>query len=63
MKKLMSYMGNYKKYTLAAFVLLLLGTIASVLPFYFLYQILEPLISGVDERARYYIIRIAIIGV
>lgn len=63
MKKLMSYMGNYKKYTLAAFVLLLLGTIASVLPFYFLYQILEPLISGVDERAWYYIIRIAIIGV
>lgn len=63
MEKLMSYMGNYKKYTYGAIVLLLLGTIASVVPFFLLYQILEPLILGVHKDMDYYLIRIGIIAV
>ena len=63
MGKLMSYMGKYKKYTYAAMVLLLLGTIANVVPFFFLYQIIKPLILGVSESSSYYIFRIAIIAI
>ena len=59
MEKLMSYMGKYKKYTYAATVLLLLGTIANVVPFFLLYQIIRPLILGVSESAQYYVVRIA----
>ena len=63
MGKLMSYMGKYKKYTYAAMVLLLLGTIANVVPFFFLYQIIKPLILGVSESSSYYIFWIAIIAI
>lgn len=63
MSKLMSYMGKYKKYTYAAIVLLMLGTIANVIPFFLLYQILKPLILGIEESASYYITRIILIGI
>ena len=63
MEKLMSYMGKYKKYTYAATILLLLGTIANVVPFFLLYQIIKPLILGWSESADYYILRILAIAV
>ena len=62
MQKLMEYMGTYKKYTYGASVLLLLGTIANVVPFFFLYQIIEPLITGVSQSAEYYLVRILMIA-
>ena len=63
MGKLMSYMGKYKKYTYVATVLLLLGTIANVVPFFLLYQIIKPLILGISESFSYYMIRVAIIAI
>ena len=62
MEKLMSYMGKYKKYTYVATVLLLLGTVANVIPFFLLYEIIRPLILGVSESADYYIWRVALIA-
>ena len=63
MGKIMSYMGKYKKYTYAATVLLLLGTLANVIPFFLLYQIIKPLILDLSVSSDYYITRIVIIAV
>lgn len=49
-QKVLSYTGSYKKYTFAAAALMLLGVAASVLPFLFIYQIIEPLL-GADHPA------------
>ena len=45
-EKVLSYTGSYKKYTYAAAALMLLGVAASVLPFLFIYQIIEPLLDA-----------------
>lgn len=45
-QKVLSYTGSYKKYTFAAAALMLLGVAASVLPFLFIYQIIEPLLDA-----------------
>ena len=63
MEKLMSYMGKYKKYTYVATALLLLGTVANVVPFFLLYQIIKPLILGISESFSYYMTRVAIIAI
>ena len=63
MQKLMTYMGKYKKYTYVATVLLLLGTLANVVPFFLLYQIIKPLILNISESSSYYITRILIIAI
>ena len=63
MEKLMSYMGKYKKYTYVATALLLMGTIANVIPFFLLYQIIKPLVLGISESFSYYMTRIAIIAI
>ena len=45
-KKVAPYIGNYKKYTIAAVVLMAIGIVLSVMPYYFLYQIIAPLTRG-----------------
>jgi len=43
LKSVAPYIGRYKKYTLIASVLTTLGIVANVIPYFLLYQIIEPL--------------------
>ena len=45
-KRVAPYIGKYKKYTVAAAVLMALGIVASILPYFFVYQIISPLTRG-----------------
>ena len=40
-----------------------MGTIANVIPFFLLYQIIKPLVLGISESFSYYMTRIAIIAI
>ena len=42
-KKVAPYIGEYKKYTIWAVIAMCIGIVASVMPYYFLYQIISPL--------------------
>lgn len=55
------YMGKYKKYTVLAAVLASLGIIASVLPYFFLYQLLDPLTKGQSLDFNFILIRVGLI--
>lgn len=57
-KKVALYIGEYKKYTYAAVILMVLGIICSVLPYYFLYQILAPLTRGEALDANFIMVRV-----
>ncbi|MBQ8781223.1 MAG: ABC transporter ATP-binding protein [Oscillospiraceae bacterium] len=45
-KKVMPYMGEYMSYTKKAVVCVVIAVILSVLPYFFLYQLISPLILG-----------------
>lgn len=45
-KKVAPYIGKYKKYTVWAAILMSLGIIANVAPYFFLYRIIAPLTRG-----------------
>lgn len=40
-KKVAPYIGEYKKYTVLAAIMMIIGIVANVLPYFFLYQIME----------------------
>ena len=60
-KKVSPYIGEYKKYTLFAVICMSLGIVASVLPYFFVYQLLGPLLRGEELTSQYALIRIAAI--
>ncbi len=60
-KKVSPYIGEYKKYTVFAVICMSLGIVASVLPYFFVYQLLGPLLRGEELTLQYAIIRIAAI--
>lgn len=62
-KKVSAYIGEYKKYTVWAAVLMSLGIVAHVIPYYFLYQIIAPLIRGEQIDLGYIMIRVAGVAV
>lgn len=45
-KTVSPYIGKYKKYTVLAALLMSLGIVANVVPYFFLYQIISPLTRG-----------------
>ena len=57
-KKVRPYMGGYIKYTRAAVAVMLIGIIASVVPYFFVYRIIEPLLSGKHLSLNYYALHI-----
>ena len=57
-KKVRPYMGGYIKYTRAAVTVMLIGIIASVVPYFFVYRIIEPLLSGKHLSLNYYALHI-----
>ena len=63
LNKILEYAGEYKKVTFASVVVLFIGTAFNVLAFLFIYQLILPVITGVDKPAQYYFIRAALIFV
>ncbi len=62
-KKVSAYIGEYKKYTVRAAVLMSLGIVAHVIPYFFLYQIIAPLTRGEQISLAYIMIRVAGVAV
>ncbi|MCR4618582.1 MAG: ABC transporter ATP-binding protein, partial [Lachnospiraceae bacterium] len=62
-KKVKPYIGKYLKYTYGAAVLMLLGIIANVIPYFFLYQIIGPLTRGETLEAKFILIRVVAVTV
>ncbi len=61
-KKVAPYIGEYKKYTVAAVILMVLGIVANVLPYFFMYQIIAPLTRKETITASFILIRVAAIA-
>lgn len=61
-KRVSPYMGEYKKYTLWAVILAVLGILASVIPYYILYQILGPLTRGESISTSFIFARVLAIA-
>lgn len=62
-KKVKPYMGEYMSYTKKAVVCITIAIILSVFPYFFLYQMISPLISGDTlpaEKAVLYLVLIAV---
>ncbi len=57
-KKVLPYIGEYKKYTALAAVLMCIGIIANVVPYYFLYQIISPLTLGERVTLQFVMTRV-----
>lgn len=62
-KRVAQYIGEYKKYTIWAIILMTIGIIASVLPYFFLYQIISPLTRGESVDMAFVLIRVAVVAV
>lgn len=58
-KKVAPYIGEYKKYTVWAVIMMSLGIIFNIVPYFFLYQIISPLCRGEKIDAAYVLIRVA----
>ena len=57
-KKVAPYIGEYKKYTIGAAILMCIGIIASILPYFFLYQIISPLMRGESIEFSFILVRV-----
>lgn len=57
------YMGKYKKYTALASVLTTVGIVASVVPYFFLYQLIVPLTRHELPDFQFVVLRVAAIFV
>ena len=62
-KRVAPYIGEYKKYTVWAMIMMTIGIIASVLPYFFLYQIISPLTRGERIDMTFLLIRVAAVAV
>ncbi len=62
-KKILGYAGEHRKTTYAAIAAMLAGMVMQVLPFWFIYQIIRPLLMHEPITADYVIWRIAAIAV
>ncbi len=62
-KKVAPYIGEYKKYTIWAAVLMSLGIVANVTPYFFLYQIISPLTRGEHIDLAFVMIRVLAVAV
>ncbi len=62
-KTVSPYIGKYKKYTVLAALLMSLGIVANVVPYFFLYQIISPLTRGEQIDLMYVMIRVVGVAV
>ncbi|RKM58027.1 ABC transporter ATP-binding protein [Butyrivibrio sp. X503] len=57
-KKVAPYIGEYKKYTVWAAIMMSFGILASVVPYLFLYQIIAPLTRGESVSLSFVMMRV-----
>ncbi len=57
-KRVSPYIGEYKKYTTWATILMTIGIAAHIMPYFFLYQIIAPLIKSENISASYILVRV-----
>ena len=57
-KKVAPYMGEYKKYTIRAVIMMCIGIVAKTMPYFFLYQIISPLTKGQSISLGYLMLRV-----
>lgn len=57
-KRVSPYIGEYKKYTTWATILMTIGIAAHIMPYFFLYQIIAPLIKSESISASYILVRV-----
>ena len=62
-KKVAPYIGENKKYTIAAVILMSIGIIANVVTYFFLYQIIAPLIRGESIDTGFILVRVIAVAV
>ena len=62
-QQVLNYAGEYKKTTYLSIAVMLSGIIMNILPFWFLYQLLRPLLTGEDVGPEYILVRILSIAV
>ncbi len=62
-KKVAPYIGKYKKYTVWAAVLMSLGIVANVIPYFFLYQIISPLTRSEHIDLMFVMLRVIAVAV
>ena len=62
-KKVSPYMGEYKKYTAWAAILMCIGIVANVLPYFFLYQVIAPLTRGEQIDFSFVLARVIAVAV
>ena len=63
LKKVAPYIGEYKKYTVWAAIMMSVGIAAYVLPYFFLYRIIAPLTRGEHIDMSYILVSVAAIAV
>ncbi len=63
LKKVAPYIGEYKKYTIWAAIMMSFGIIANIIPYFFLYQIIAPLTRGESIGLDYVMIRVLAVAV
>ena len=56
--KVAPYMGEYKKYTIRAVIMMCIGIVAKTMPYFFLYQIISPLTKGQSISLGYLMLRV-----
>ena len=61
-KKVLEYAGEYRKTTYASMAVMLIGIVMNVLPFFFLYQLIEPLLLHETVEVWYVAWRVLAIG-
>ena len=62
-KKVAPYIGEYKKYTIWAVIAMCIGIVASVMPYYFLYQIISPLTKGESISFQFVMLRVLAVAI
>ena len=62
-KRVSPYIGEYKKYTVWAVIMMSIGIIANVAPYFFMYQIISPLTRGERIDASFILLRVVAIAV
>ena len=62
-KKVLKYAGEYRKTTYASMAVMLMGIVMNVLPFLFLYQLMEPLLLHENVAVWYVAWRVLAIGI
>lgn len=63
LKKVLDYAGTYRKYTYAAATFMVVGVIASVAPYFMLYQLISNLVAGTEMTIGYIVARVLLIAV